>query len=441
MHCCAYYNLTGHEGDPAFTVEVNHFTFGRGALREVGDHAKALNMTRVAIITDAQVAKLPYLDTVKTALTHAGIAFAVYDECAVEPTDASFQHAGTFAQEGAFDGFISLGGGSVMDTTKAANLLATYPDEFLAYVNAPIGQGKPVPGALKPHIACPTSIGTGSEVTGVAIFYLSAMQAKTGMISRHLLPSRAIVDPDVTNTLSPGIIAANGFDAISHALEAYTARPHSTRAPAANAAMRPMNQGAQRWSDMTARETLRIMGLYLERAVNDAKDAEAREQVAFGALLGGMTFSNTGCHLPHGMSYAVGGLINHVNKDWKAPTGYPQKEALVPHGMAVVLTAPSVYRFTGCACPQRHLEAGHALGADTKGAHENDAGEIVAKRLIGMMQRVSYPNGLTAVGYTESDAPALAERAWPQKRVIDNAPRKTSKEDLEAMFRAAMKYW
>jgi hydroxyacid-oxoacid transhydrogenase len=441
MHCCDYFNLTGHTGDPAFTIEINQFTFGAGCLDEVGDHAKALGMTRVALFTDKAVAKLPYVSQVKAKILAAGIACEVFDECAVEPTDASFQAAGMFAREGKFDGFVSLGGGSVMDTTKAANLLATYPDDFLAYVNAPIGQGKAVPGALKPHIACPTTIGTGSEVTGVAIFYLAAMQAKTGMISRHLIPDRALIDPNVADTLPAGVIAANGFDAISHALEAYTARAHSTRPRAANGALRPMNQGANMWSDMGARESLRLLGLYLERAVNDASDKAAREKVMFAAMVAGMTFSNTGCHLPHGMSYAVGGLIQSVNKDFKAPLGYPQQSAMVPHGMAVVLTAPSVYRFTGCACPERHLEAARALGAETGGALPDDAGEIVAKRLIGIMQRVNYPNGLSAVGYREADAGALAERAWPQKRVIDNAPRTTRKEDLEAIFRASMKYW
>ncbi len=441
MHCCDYYNLAGHTGDPAFTIDVNRFTFGAGCLDEVGDHARALGMKRVALMTDKTVVQLPFFEHVKAQICAAGIDCVVYDECAVEPTDASFQAAGAFALAGNFDGFISLGGGSVMDTAKAANLLATYPDEFLAYVNAPIGQGKAVPGALKPHIACPTTVGTGSEVTGVAIFYLTPMQAKTGMISRHLLPSHALIDPNVSATLPSGVIAANGFDAISHALEAYTARAHSTRAAAANGALRPMNQGANMWSDMGARESLRLLGLYLERAANDASDAEARKNVMFAALVAGMTFSNTGCHLPHGMSYAVSGLVERVNKDFKAPLGYPQAKAMVPHGMAVVLTAPSVYRFTGCACPERHLEAAGALGADTRGAVADDAGEIVAKRLIAMMQRVQYPNGLQAVGYTEADAAALAERAWPQKRVIDNAPRQTQKADLEAIFRASMRYW
>lgn len=441
--CCRYYGLeglTGHEGDASFTVEVNHFTFGPGCLREAGSHARALGMRRVALYTDKQVNALPYVATVKRSLEAAGCEVAIYWECEVEPTDRSFRAAAKFAQEGKFDGFVSVGGGSVMDTTKAANLYATYPDDFLAYVNAPIGLGKAVPGPLKPHIACPTTCGTGSEVTGIAIFDLLEQQCKTGILSRHLLPSRALVDPEVTHTLSPAIIAANGFDALSHALESYTARPHSAKAKnyeGFDGARRPMNQGANLWSDMGAREALRLIGQNLVRAVNDPSDEQARGAIMYAALVAGMTFSNAGCHLPHGMSYAVSGLV----RDFKPPAGYPQDAPMVPHGMSVVLNAPSVYRFTGEAAPERHLEGAQFLGADTRGASAGDAGQIVAKKLIEMMRAVHFPNGLNVVGYTEADAETLADRAFPQQRVIKNAPRDVTKASLAELFKGAMKYW
>jgi alcohol dehydrogenase class IV len=441
--CCRYYGLegvAGHEGDTSFTVEVNHFTFGPGSLRESGSHARALGMKRIALYTDKTVRDLPYVATVKRSLEAAGCSVAIYWECEVEPTDRSFKAAAKFALEGNFDGFVSVGGGSVMDTAKAANLYATYPDDFLAYVNAPIGQGKAVPGPLKPHIACPTTCGTGSEVTGIAIFDLLDHQCKTGILSRHLLPSRALVDPDVTHTLTPAVIAANGFDALSHALESYTARPHSAKAKAYegfDGAKRPMNQGANLWSDMGAREALRVIGQNLVNAVNDPSDAQAKGAIMYSALIAGMTFSNAGCHLPHGMSYAVSGLV----RDFKAPAGYPQDEPMVPHGMSVVLNAPSVYRFTGEAAPERHLEAAQFLGADTAGAGANDAGEVVAGKLIEMMRAVNFPNGLNAVGYTDADAETLAERAFPQQRVIKNAPRDVTKASLAELFKGAMRYW
>lgn len=445
-HCCRYYGLEGlqgHEGDAAFTVEVNHFTFGPGCLREAGSHARALGMRRVGLFTDKTVRDLPYVAMVKRSLEAAGCTLEIYWECAVEPTGDSFMAAAKFAQEGNFDGFVSVGGGSVMDTTKAANLYATYPDELLAYVNAPIGLGKPVPGPLKPHIACPTTCGTGSEVTGIAICNLLEQQCKTGILSRHMLPSRALVDPDVTHTLSSGVIAANGFDALSHALESYTARPHSAKPKlydGEDGAKRPMNQGANLWSDMGARESLRIIGQNLVMAVNDPGDpqvAQARGAIMYSALIAGMTFSNAGCHLPHGMSYAVSGLV----RDFKPPHGYPQDQPMVPHGMSVVLNAPSVYRFTGEAAPERHLEAAQFLGANTHGADAKDAGEIVAGKLIEMMRAVNFPNGLNAVGFTDADAESLAERAFPQQRVIKNAPRDVTKTSLAELFKDAMKYW
>ncbi len=441
--CCRYYGLeglSGHEGDAAFTIEVNHFTFGPGCLSEAGSHARALGMTRVGLFTDKMVRDLPYVATVKRSLEAAGCSVEIYWECAVEPTGHSFMAAAKFALEGNFDGFVSVGGGSVMDTAKAANLYATYPDELLAYVNAPIGLGKAVPGPLKPHIACPTTCGTGSEVTGIAICNLVEQQCKTGILSRHMLPSRALVDPDVTHTLSSAVIAANGFDALSHALESYTARPHSAKAKTYegfDGAKRPMNQGANLWSDMGARETLRLVGQNLVKAVNDPADQQAKGAIMYSALIAGMTFSNAGCHLPHGMSYAVSGLV----RDFLPPQGYPQDRPLVPHGMSVVLNAPSVYRFTGEAAPERHLEAAQFLGTNTKDASAEDAGEIVADKLIEMMRAVNFPNGLNAVGYTDADAESLAERAFPQQRVIKNAPRDVTKSSLAELFKGAMKYW
>ena len=198
-----------------------------------------------------------------------------------------------------------------------------------------------------------------------------------------------------------------------------------------------MNQGANLWSDMGARESLRIIGQNLVKAVNDRADQQAKGAIMYSALIAGMTFSNAGCHLPHGMSYAVSGLV----RDFLPPFGYPQEQPMVPHGMSVVLNAPSVYRFTGEAAPERHLEAAQFLGVQTKDADTKDAGEIVASKLIEMMRAVNFPNGLNAVGYTDADAASLAERAFPQQRVIKNAPRDVTKASLAELFKGAMTYW
>src|SRR6201996_2569595 len=435
MACCEV-SIAAKDCDGAFTVDASRVTFGRGCLREVGDRARALGMRRVALFTDARVADLPVFATTHDSLLAAGLDVVTYADVHVEPTDASFQQGARFAQELDPDGYISLGGGSVIDTCKAANLYTSYPADFLAYVNKPIGEGKPVPGPLKPHIACPTTAGTGSEVTGITIFDYLSLSAKTGIASHALRPPEALVDPDCTASLPPEVVAAAGLDVLSHALESYTARPYMQRRAPERPSLRPMSQGANPWSDLGCREALRLLGQFLERAVDDASDSEAREQMMWAATLAGIAFGNAGVHAPHGMAYAVAGLVRDFN-----PAGYPADEPLVPHGMAVILNAPSSFRYTAQVSPERHLEGARLLGAATQGADAADAGEVLASELIRIMRAVGMPNGLGGVGYTDDDVAALTEGAHPQQRLLQNAPREMTKPVLADLFRHAMRYW
>jgi hydroxyacid-oxoacid transhydrogenase len=435
MACCEV-SIAAEDCDGAFTVDASRVTFGRGCLGEVGDRARALGMRRVALFTDARVAELPVFATTHDSLLAAGLDVVTYADVHVEPTDASFQQGARFAQELNPDGYISLGGGSVIDTCKAANLYTSYPADFLAYVNKPIGEGKPVPGPLRPHIACPTTAGTGSEVTGITIFDYLSLSAKTGIASHALRPTEALVDPDCTASLPPEVVAAAGLDVLSHALESYTARPYTQRHAPERPSLRPMSQGANPWSDLGCREALRLLGQFLVRAVNDASDSEAREQMMWAATLAGIAFGNAGVHAPHGMAYAVAGLVRDFN-----PAGYPADEPLVPHGMAVILNAPSSFRYTAQVSPERHLEGARLLGAATRGAGTADAGEVLASELIRIMRAVGMPNGLGGVGYTDEDVAALTEGAHPQQRLLQNAPREMTKPVLADLFRHAMRYW
>jgi hydroxyacid-oxoacid transhydrogenase len=435
MACCEF-PIAAEGCDGAFTVDASRVTFGRGCLSEVGDRARALGLRRVALFSDPAVAQLPIFAKVHHSLIAAGLDVFTYTDAHVEPTDASFRDGARFARESNPDGYVSLGGGSVIDTCKAANLYATYPADFLAYVNKPVGEGRPVPGPLKPHIACPTTAGTGSEVTGITIFDLLSLKAKTGIASHALRPTEALVDPDCTASLPPAVVASAGLDVLSHALESYTARPYVLRSAPERPSLRPMSQGANPWSDLGCREALRLLGTYLERAVNDAADTKAREQMMWAATLAGIAFGNAGVHAPHGMAYAVAGLVREFR-----PSGYPPDEPLVPHGMAVIVNAPSVFRFTAEASPERHLEGARLLGADTQGADATDAGEVLANELIRIMRAVGMPNGLSGVGYTDEDVAILTEGAQPQQRLLQNAPREMTKPVLAELFRKAMRYW
>ena len=436
MSCCHQYFAPTAGGDTAFSVDASRIVFGAGVLAEAGEHARVLDMQRVALFTDKRVAALPFLAQTAAALRASGIDTVIYDEVKVEPTEQSFLAAAKFAAEGRFDGYVSLGGGSVIDTCKAANLYATWPAEFPAYVNAPIGEGRPVPGPLKPHIACPTTCGTGSECTGIAVFDYLSLRVKTGIVSRQLKPSMALIDPATTYTLPRNVVAASGFDVLSHALESYTARPYTKRAKAASAALRPASQGANPWSDMGCEAALKLLGQYMERAVADAADREARDKLMYAATLAGIAFGNAGCHVPHGMSYSVAGMV----KDFRAE-GYPQEEAMVPHGMSVIVNAPSAFRFNASACPERHIHGAACLGADVRGASPADAGEVVASQLIAMMKATGIPNGIGGVGYREQDVEELTSGAWAQQRLVTNAARQVSRSDLGELFRGALRYW
>jgi alcohol dehydrogenase class IV len=436
MACC-HADFAALEGsDRGFTLGMPTFTFGPGVLAETGDNAAELGLRRVALFTDKQLAAGEHVAKVKASLAAANVDCVVYDEVVIEPTDKSLQDATRFARESRVDGYVSVGGGSVMDTCKAANLYSSQPAEFMTYVNAPIGAGQRVPGPVKPHIACPTTSGTGSETTGIAIFTLTSMNAKTGIISRRLIPTVALVDPDVTRTLPANVVASTGFDCMSHALESMTARLYPRRLNPAQGIARPVSQGANPFSDALATQALASVGEYLVRAVKDASDAQARTEMMYAAMLAGIAFNAAGCHLPHGLSYAVSGLI----KDWHVD-GYPEGKTLIPHGMSVVLNNPSVWRQTAFAHPERHLRCARALGGATSDATHAEAGEVLAGRIIDLMRATDMPNGLAALGFGEGEIDALATGAEPQYRVIKNAPIDVGRDEIKRLFRGALRYW
>lgn len=422
--------------DTIFEMATSGIRFGLGATREVGPELGDRAIRHALVITDPFLRDSAPLHTVLESLEDEGIRYSLFDGVHVEPTDSSFKEAIAFAGEGDFDGFVALGGGSTIDTAKVANLYSTYPADLLHYVNAPIGDGQPVPGPLKPLIAIPTTAGTGSETTGVAIFDLLEMKAKTGIAHRLLKPSLGIIDPDNTRLLPAAVAACTGLDVLSHATESYTALPFDQRPRPDRPLERPAYQGSNPISDLWALQSLRLLAQYLERAVADPGDEQARAHMLLAASFAGIGFGNAGVHLPHGMSYPVAGMVESF-----VPTGYPVNEPMVPHGMAVVLNSPAVFRFTAPACPRRHLEVAEILGADIAGVSDADAGRLLADCIIGYLQRLEMPNGLSALGYGPEHIPALVEGTLPQHRVTKLSPRQAGEAELTQLFEDAMSYW
>lgn len=423
--------------ESAFTMDTSSIKYGPGVTYEIGDDMSKFAVKRVMVLTDPNLTDSEMVDTVVRSLSAKDIDTVLYDQVRIEPTDESFKQAIKFAEDGDFDGYVAVGGGSVIDTAKAANLYATYPtDNFLDYINPPIGNGKPVPGELKPLIAVPTTAGTGSETTGVAIFDLLEIHAKTGIAHRALRPVMGIIDPFNTATMSPMIAACTGLDVLSHAVESLTAISFDSRIAPESSIYRPAYQGSNPISDIWSAKSIEIIGRYQLRAIDDPNDIEARGQMLLAASFAGIGFGNAGVHLPHGMSYPVSGMV----RDYK-PEGYNIDRPIIPHGMSVILNAPAVFRWTAKANPERHLWAAELLGADIRGAADEDAGDILADAIIKIMKETGMPNGLSSVGFTEDDVEALAEGTLPQHRVTKLSPRPANKEDLMQLFRDAMKYW
>lgn len=423
--------------ETAFEMATSSIRFGAGVTREVGMDLGDWGVRRALVVTDPKLRQMRPVQAVEEALEEARIPYVVYDRVRIEPTDESFQDAIGFARQAEFDAIVAVGGGSTIDTAKAVNLYTSYPPaDFLDYVNPPIGKGLRIPGPLKPLIAIPTTAGTGSETTGVSIFDLTRMHAKTGIASRLLKPALGLLDPENTRTMPAQVAASTGLDVLSHAIESYTALPFGERPRPERPSLRPAYQGSNPISDVWSLQALRMVARYLVREVEDPGDDEARANMLLASSYAGVGFGNAGVHLPHGMSYPVSGMV----KTYRAAE-YAVDHPLVPHGFSVILNAPAVFRFMAAAAPQRHLEAAEALGVDVARCRQQDAGRILSERITWFMQKLRTPNGLRELGYTSADIPALVEGTLPQHRVTKLAPRPFNRDELSRIFEDAMVAW
>lgn len=425
--------------DRVCELAASNLRFGPGATEEVGqDLALQHRCQKVVVFTDETIAKLPCMQTVIESLEKNKVDYTVFKDVRVEPNDASFQRAIQFLSNTEYDGVVALGGGSVIDTAKAANLYSCHPPtDFYDYVNPPTGKGMAIPGALKPLIAIPTTAGTGAETTGVAIFDDSATGSKTGIANRHLKPTLGIIDPHNTETLPPKVATYSGLDVLCHAIESYTALPFSKRLKPDGPLQRPAYQGSNPISDVWSLFALQTCAKYLPEAVQEGSE-EARAQMLLASAAAGMGFGNAGVHLCHGMSYPISSQVREY-KGYEDAT-----HPLVPHGLSVIVGAPAVFRFTGVADPERHATCAKILATERLG-HEpskklsgGDAGVWLAEEIQELCQSLKVPMGLRTFGYSEADVPALVDGTIQQHRVTKISPRPVGREELESLFLDSM---
>ena len=422
--------------ETAFSMDTSNIKYGGGVTAEVGWDMRRLGGTRVMVVTDPRMAQSDPVAVTLASLRDRGIDAVVYDRARVEPTDVSFKEAIAFARDGGFDGYVAVGGGSVMDTAKAADLYATYPEEFMTFVNAPLGEGRPVPGRMAPLICVPTTAGTGSECSGIAIFDLEELRAKTGIRQRAIRPDIAVIDPVNTRTMPPMVAACSGLDVFCHALESLTALPYTRRPAPEDPDHRPAYQGSNPISDIWAARAARMGARNLLRVLEDPSDAEAAGQMLLAATFAGIGFATAGVHLAHAMSYPVSGMVREYVAE-----GYPAEHPLVPHGLSVALNAPAVFRFTGPAAPERHRHAAELIGLDPSGVPDDEVGGLLADGIAAVMKRAGLPNGLSAVGYGPDDLDALVAGTLPQKTVTILSPRPAEPEDLRRLFEESLTLW
>jgi hydroxyacid-oxoacid transhydrogenase len=420
--------------ESVFTYGAPTLKFGDGASDEIGYDLAQLGARRALVITDAGVAATGLAARVAEQMKQFEVEAAVYDGVHIEPTDQSMQAAIDWARStGPWDAFVAVGGGSSIDTAKAVNLLLTNPGELLDYVNAPVGGGRAPSNPLHPLVAVPTTTGTGSESTTVCVLDVLAQRVKSGISHARLRPTLAVVDPMLTVTQPAGVTAAAGMDILCHALESYTARPYTAGTRKAPAQRVPYC-GANPVSDMWSEKALGLLATSFRTAVRDGDDLDARRDMALAATFAGLGFGNAGVHIPHANAYPIAGQVRDFH-----PADYPGDEAMVPHGMAVSLTAPEAFRFTFGAAPDRHVRAAQLLepGVDVP----SDAVALLPAVLIRLMRDIGIPEGVAAVGFRDGDVDDLVAGALKQQRLLSIAPREASADDLAEIFRRSMKLW
>ncbi|WP_308164237.1 hydroxyacid-oxoacid transhydrogenase [Nonomuraea sediminis] len=419
--------------ESVFTYGAPALKFGPGASAEVGYDLSQYGVRRALVVTDPGVAATGHPHRIAAQLAGYGIEAAVFDRVHVEPTDDSMREAIEHARAtGPWDAFVAVGGGSSIDTAKAVNLLTTNPGELIDYVNVPVGGGRAPSEPLKPLVAVPTTTGTGAESTTVCVLDVLSLKVKSGISHVRLRPVLAVVDPDLTLSQPAGVTAAAGMDILCHALESYTAKPYT-----AFERKRPEQRvpycGSNPISDMWAERALALLATSFRAAVRDGSDVRARGEMALAATFAGLGFGNAGVHIPHANAYPIAGRVRGFH-----PDGYPAGEPMVPHGMAVALTAPEAFRFTFEATPERHLRAAALLDP---GSAQDDPAERLPSALTRLMRDIGLPNGIGGVGYTESDIPDLVEGTLKQQRLLTTAPKPVGQEEAAGILRRSLRNW
>lgn len=354
-------------------------------------------MQRLMLVTDPGILQTGMVAPLVTSIERAGISVLLYSDVRADPPEQQVLAAADLARRERVDGVVGLGGGSSMDVAKLIAVLAN-SEQSLADI---YGIGN-VSGGRLPLILVPTTAGTGSEVTATAIITTGAT-TKSGVISRQLLPDIALLDAELTVGLPAAITAATGIDAMVHAIEAYTSKHKKNP-----------------YSDMLAREALRLMSGTLAEAVHNGANREARSTMLLGAMLAGQAFANAPVAAVHALAYPLGGHYH------------------IPHGLSNSLVLPHVLRFNAAAAAHLYAELLPCVaGGEMVKAGSGAACDAFIDHMERLIDQVELPKQLRDMNIAEADLPMLADDAMLQQRLLVNNPKQVLRADALAIYRAA----
>ena len=372
-------------------------TFGAGAVETIGAEAKRLGASHAFVLSDPNLQKLGVTDRVVASLSTQGVRSTVYAEIEFEPSIQSVAPAAAAAKASGCDLVIGLGGGSTMDTTKAVAVLTRNAGQAEDYLGIGLVKQRGVP-----MILMPTTSGTGAEITPNALFYIPAVREKRAIVSPHIIPDVALLDPLVTLTVPPAVTAATGLDALSHAVESYT------------------SLNASPLTDLYALEAIRLIGVYLRTAVANGSDLAAREGMFRASLYAGIGIGNAGTNIVHALAYPL------------------QGQHRVTHGVANSLLLPYGMEFNALSNLSKFATVAEALGEPISGLSPRAAAARSTEACRLLSQDIGIPQTMGEVGIKPQDIEDLVDGAMKMTRLLVNNPRQVRPEDARAIFERAL---
>lgn len=386
--------------------------FGRGAVARLSDEARRLRLSRVLVVTDQALSAAGLVAAVRKPLEAAGVAVEIFAGGEPEPSIELAETVYAAAREFKPDGMLGLGGGSNLDLAKIAAALTTHGGAIRDY----LGEDK-IPGPVLPLICVPTTAGTGSEVSAASVLTDKANQVKVGILSNFLRPRLAVVDPDLTVSCPRKVTADSGIDALTHAVEAYTAVDNETfPLPPGE---KSTYQGRHPMGDLLAEKAIALVGRHLVRAVETPTDMAAREGMALAATLAGMAFSNVGVAIVHALEYPVGGAVH------------------CSHGAGNGLLLPYCMTFNLPYRKPEFARIAELLGEDVAGLDETAAAKRAVVAVEQLRAKIGIPARLRDIGCKPEQLRGFAEKAFTIQRVLRVNPKFPTVDDLAGILQAA----